>query len=150
MEALLDWGIKTILWVQQFSPTLDLPFKVFTQNLFIAFFGMGWWVSGVRSAPHGSLSSCDWQALNHSASRQNQSLLFSLQYSTQGAEKLERTVLFNRHCIIIGKKALPIERKYGRLSPLTTHSYLISIGYRKRHKGKSTVLFCQRSGSGED
>ena len=30
MEALLDWGITTILWVQQFSPTLDLPFKVFT------------------------------------------------------------------------------------------------------------------------
>jgi membrane-associated phospholipid phosphatase len=30
MEALLDWGITTILWVQQFSPTFDLPFKVFT------------------------------------------------------------------------------------------------------------------------
>lgn len=30
METLLDWGITTILWVQQFSPTLDLPFKVFT------------------------------------------------------------------------------------------------------------------------
>jgi membrane-associated phospholipid phosphatase len=30
MEALLDWGTTTILWVQQFSPTLDLPFKVFT------------------------------------------------------------------------------------------------------------------------
>jgi membrane-associated phospholipid phosphatase len=30
MEALLDWGTTTILWFQQFSPTLDLPFKVFT------------------------------------------------------------------------------------------------------------------------
>jgi membrane-associated phospholipid phosphatase len=30
MEASLDWGTTTILWVQQFSPTLDLPFKVFT------------------------------------------------------------------------------------------------------------------------
>jgi hypothetical protein len=52
---LLDWGITTILWVQQFSPTLDLPFKVFNQNLSIVFFGMGWWVFGVRSAPRGSL-----------------------------------------------------------------------------------------------
>jgi len=30
MEALLDWGITVILWFQQFSPTLDLPFKAFT------------------------------------------------------------------------------------------------------------------------
>jgi membrane-associated phospholipid phosphatase len=30
MEALLDCGITAILWFQQFSPTLDLPFKVFT------------------------------------------------------------------------------------------------------------------------
>jgi membrane-associated phospholipid phosphatase len=30
MEALLDWGVTVILWFQQFSPTLDLPFKAFT------------------------------------------------------------------------------------------------------------------------
>ena len=30
MEAILDWGINVVLWFQQFSPTLDLPFKVFT------------------------------------------------------------------------------------------------------------------------
>ena len=30
MEALLDWGTATILWFQQFSPTLDLLFKAFT------------------------------------------------------------------------------------------------------------------------
>jgi len=30
MEALLDWGITVIRWFQQFSPTLDLPFKAFT------------------------------------------------------------------------------------------------------------------------
>jgi hypothetical protein len=30
MESLLDWGIDVVLWFQQFSPTLDLPFKTFT------------------------------------------------------------------------------------------------------------------------
>jgi len=30
MEALLDWGVTVILRFQQFSPTLDLPFKAFT------------------------------------------------------------------------------------------------------------------------
>jgi len=30
MEDLLDWGITTILWFQQFSPMFDLPFKVAT------------------------------------------------------------------------------------------------------------------------
>jgi len=27
---MLDWGVEVILWFQQFSPALDLPFKVFT------------------------------------------------------------------------------------------------------------------------
>lgn len=27
MSSLLDWGIQVILWLQHFSPTLDLPFK---------------------------------------------------------------------------------------------------------------------------
>jgi len=30
MESLLDWGIDVVLWFQQFSPTLDFPFKAFT------------------------------------------------------------------------------------------------------------------------
>ena len=30
MEAVLQWGIELIKWLQQASPTLDLPFKVFT------------------------------------------------------------------------------------------------------------------------
>jgi membrane-associated phospholipid phosphatase len=30
MEDTLDWGVTIILWFQQFSPTLDMPFKLFT------------------------------------------------------------------------------------------------------------------------
>jgi membrane-associated phospholipid phosphatase len=30
MQGILDWGIRVVLWFQQFSPKLDLPFKVFT------------------------------------------------------------------------------------------------------------------------
>jgi len=30
MEKLLEWGVGPVLWFQQFSPALDLPFKVFT------------------------------------------------------------------------------------------------------------------------
>lgn len=30
MERLLEWGVDWVLWFQQFSPALDLPFKVFT------------------------------------------------------------------------------------------------------------------------
>jgi membrane-associated phospholipid phosphatase len=30
MESLLNWGIEVVLWFQQFSPTLDLPFKALT------------------------------------------------------------------------------------------------------------------------
>jgi len=30
MERFLDWGVEVIIWFQQHSPTLDLPFKVFT------------------------------------------------------------------------------------------------------------------------
>jgi len=30
MESLLKWGIEVVLWFQQFSPALDLPFKVFS------------------------------------------------------------------------------------------------------------------------
>ena len=30
MESVLNWGIDVVLWFQQFSPALDLPFKVLT------------------------------------------------------------------------------------------------------------------------
>ena len=30
MENILDWGIGVVLWFQQFSPTLDLPFQALT------------------------------------------------------------------------------------------------------------------------
>ena len=30
MESILNWGIDVVLWFQQFSPALDLPFKVLT------------------------------------------------------------------------------------------------------------------------
>ena len=30
MKPFLDWGIEVVLWFQQFSPALDLPFKSLT------------------------------------------------------------------------------------------------------------------------
>lgn len=30
MNNILDWGIQVVLWLQQFSPALDLPFKLIT------------------------------------------------------------------------------------------------------------------------
>ena len=30
MENILDWGISVLIWFQQFSPALDLPFKAIT------------------------------------------------------------------------------------------------------------------------
>ncbi len=30
MSGILDWGVRVILWLQQFSPALDLSFKAFT------------------------------------------------------------------------------------------------------------------------
>jgi membrane-associated phospholipid phosphatase len=30
VDSLLDWGIDVVLWFQQFSPTLDFPFKTLT------------------------------------------------------------------------------------------------------------------------
>ena len=30
MEPILDWGVKVVLWLQQSSPFLDLPFKILT------------------------------------------------------------------------------------------------------------------------
>jgi membrane-associated phospholipid phosphatase len=30
MDSVLNWGIEVVLWFQQFSPALDIPFKVLT------------------------------------------------------------------------------------------------------------------------
>ncbi len=30
MEAIFDWGVKVVLWFQQFSPAMDMPFKAIT------------------------------------------------------------------------------------------------------------------------
>ena len=30
MESLLNWGVEVVLWFQQFSPALNLPFKILT------------------------------------------------------------------------------------------------------------------------
>lgn len=30
MQQLMDWGIELILWLQQFRPTFDVPFRAFT------------------------------------------------------------------------------------------------------------------------
>ena len=27
METILDWGVKVVLWFQQFSPAMDMPFQ---------------------------------------------------------------------------------------------------------------------------
>ena len=47
MENLLDWGIKVVLWFQQFSPTMDMPFKVLTfmgdEMFFLLFLPFIYW-----------------------------------------------------------------------------------------------------------
>ncbi|MBL6978217.1 MAG: glycerophosphodiester phosphodiesterase, partial [Desulfobacteraceae bacterium] len=30
MDPILDWGVKVVLWLQQASPSLDLPFRILT------------------------------------------------------------------------------------------------------------------------
>jgi len=46
-EDILDWGIEVVLWFQQFSPALDLPFKslTFLGNLefFLVFMPLIYW-----------------------------------------------------------------------------------------------------------
>jgi len=59
MEGTLDWGVTIILWFQQFSPTLDIPFKVFTlmgeEAFFMLLVLLFYWCidrrTGVRLAP---------------------------------------------------------------------------------------------------
>ena len=58
VEDILDWGIEVVLWFQQFSPALDLPFKslTFLGNLefFLILLPVIYWCLDRRSgAPTG-------------------------------------------------------------------------------------------------
>ena len=47
MKPFLDWGIEVVLWFQQFSPALDLPFKILTflgnLEFFLVFMPLIYW-----------------------------------------------------------------------------------------------------------
>ena len=47
MNDILDWGITVVLWFQQFSPALDIPFKILTffgnEEFFLIFFPLFYW-----------------------------------------------------------------------------------------------------------
>ncbi|CAB1085269.1 hypothetical protein D1AOALGA4SA_12757 [Olavius algarvensis Delta 1 endosymbiont] len=47
MTSLLDWGIQVVLWFQQFSPALDLPFKALTflgdEAFYLIFMPLVYW-----------------------------------------------------------------------------------------------------------
>lgn len=47
MESILDWGIRVVLWFQQASPALDLPFKALTlmgnEMFYLIFFPLVYW-----------------------------------------------------------------------------------------------------------
>jgi membrane-associated phospholipid phosphatase len=47
MESLLNWGIEVVLWFQQFSPALDLPFKTLTfmgnEAFYLLFMPLVYW-----------------------------------------------------------------------------------------------------------
>lgn len=47
MTNLLDWGIQVVLWFQQFSPALDLPFKALTflgdETFYLIFMPLFYW-----------------------------------------------------------------------------------------------------------
>ena len=53
MANLLDWGIQVVLWFQQFSPTLDLPFKALTflgdESFYLIFMPLLYWCIDRRS-----------------------------------------------------------------------------------------------------
>ena len=47
LEGILDWGVRVILWFQQASPALDLPFKALTlmgnEMFYLVFFPLVYW-----------------------------------------------------------------------------------------------------------
>ncbi|NNG07768.1 MAG: phosphatase PAP2 family protein, partial [Desulfobacteraceae bacterium] len=53
MESILDWGLEVIIWLQRFSPTLDLPFKAITfmgdQPFFMLLLPLVYWCLNRRA-----------------------------------------------------------------------------------------------------
>jgi membrane-associated phospholipid phosphatase/putative flippase GtrA len=53
MESILDWGIEVIIWLQQFSPALDVPFKTITfmgdQPFFMLLLPLVYWCLNRRA-----------------------------------------------------------------------------------------------------
>jgi membrane-associated phospholipid phosphatase len=47
MESILDWGVRVVLWFQQASPALDLPFQALTlmgnEMFYMIFFPLVYW-----------------------------------------------------------------------------------------------------------
>lgn len=47
MESILDWGVRVVLWFQQASPALDIPFKALTlmgnEMFYLLFFPLFYW-----------------------------------------------------------------------------------------------------------
>ena len=47
MEGILDWGIRVVLWFQQASPALDIPFQALTlmgnERFYLLFFPLFYW-----------------------------------------------------------------------------------------------------------
>ena len=66
MTNWLDWGIQVVLWCQQFSPTLDLPFAILTflgdEKFFLPLLALLYWCvdrrMGARLGLLLVLSSC--------------------------------------------------------------------------------------------
>ncbi len=66
MTNWLDWGIQVVLWCQQFSPTLDLPFVILTflgdEKFFLPLLALLYWCvdrrMGARLGLLLVLSSC--------------------------------------------------------------------------------------------
>ena len=53
MEIMLDWGLQVVLWFQEFSPVLDLPFKALTylgdETFYLVFMPLFYWCIDRRS-----------------------------------------------------------------------------------------------------
>jgi membrane-associated phospholipid phosphatase len=56
VTSLLDWGIQVVLWFQQFSPALDLPFKALTflgdETFYLVFMSLFYWCIDRRTGSH--------------------------------------------------------------------------------------------------
>ncbi len=59
MQQLMDWGIALILWLQQFRPALDLPFRAFTfagdELFFLLFLPLVYWCLDRRTGARVTL-----------------------------------------------------------------------------------------------